>query len=71
MYWPIIAFKNYTPISISLSYSKKAEVGVAIIADGKDTVTVENNRRYPLMSVFKLHQALAVGDYCKKASNFL
>lgn len=45
---------------------QKAEVGVAIIADGKDTITVENNRRYPLMSVFKLHQALAVGDYCKK-----
>lgn len=41
-------------------------MGVAIIADGKDTVTIENNRRYPLMSVFKLHQALAVGDYCKK-----
>lgn len=41
-------------------------MGVAIIADGKDTVTIENNRRYPLMSVFKLHQALAVGDYCKR-----
>lgn len=23
MYWPAIAFKNYTPISISLSHSKK------------------------------------------------
>lgn len=45
---------------------QKAEVGVAIIVDGKDTVTVENNRHYPLMSVFKLHQALAVGDYCTK-----
>lgn len=45
---------------------QKAEVGVAIIADGKDTITINNNRRYPLMSVFKLHQALAVGDYCKR-----
>ena len=55
----------YTNIHQFIS-QQKAEVGVAIIADGKDTVTVENNRRYPLMSVFKLHQALAVGDYCKK-----
>lgn len=45
---------------------QNAEVGVAIIANGKDTITIENNRRYPLMSVFKLHQALAVGDYCKR-----
>ena len=49
----------YTNIHQFIS-QQKAEVGVAIIADGKDTVTVENNRRYPLMSVFKLHQALAV-----------
>ena len=55
----------YTNIHQFIS-QQKAEVGVAIIADGKDTITVENNRRYPLMSVFKLHQALAVGDYCKK-----
>lgn len=55
----------YTNIHQFIS-QQKAEVGVAIIADGKDTVTIENNRRYPLMSVFKLHQALAVGDYCKK-----
>ena len=55
----------YTNIHQFIS-QQKAEVGVAIIADGKDTVTIENNRRYPLMSVFKLHQALAVGDYCKR-----
>ena len=55
----------YTNIHQFIS-QQKAEIGVAIIADGKDTVTIENNRRYPLMSVFKLHQALAVGDYCKR-----
>lgn len=55
----------YTNIHQFIS-QQKAEVGVAIIADGKDTGTIENNRRYPLMSVFKLHQALAVGDYCKR-----
>lgn len=42
---------------------KKAEIGIAVILDGKDTVTVNNNARYPLMSVFKFHQALALADY--------
>lgn len=40
----------------------KAEIGVAVIIDGKDTLTVNNDNRYPLMSVFKLHQALSVGN---------
>ena len=39
---------------------KRARVGVAVIIDGKDTVTVNNEERYPMMSVFKFHQALAV-----------
>ena len=36
--------------------------GVAVIINDSDTVVVNNNRRYPLMSVFKFHQALAVCD---------
>lgn len=36
-------------------------VGIAIISDD-DTVTVNNGVRYPMMSVFKLHQSLAVVD---------
>ncbi len=35
-------------------------VGVAVIIDDSDTVTVNDSCRYPLMSVFKFHQALAV-----------
>lgn len=42
---------------------KRARVGVAVIIDGKDTVTVNNEERYPMMSVFKFHQALAVADF--------
>lgn len=34
-------------------------VGVAFIS-GKDTFCINNGQRFPLMSVFKLHQALAV-----------
>lgn len=36
------------------------EIGVALIIDGKDTVAVNNESVYPMMSVFKVHQALAV-----------
>ena len=36
------------------------EVGVALIVNDKDTVTVNNSNVYPMMSVFKVHQALAV-----------
>lgn len=37
------------------------KVGVAVITPEGDTVTVNNGTRYQLMSVFKLHEALAVG----------
>lgn len=36
------------------------EVGVALIVNNSDTVTVNNKSIYPMMSVFKLHQALAI-----------
>lgn len=45
---------------------KKAEIGIAVIIDGKDTVTINNQAHYPLMSVFKFHQALALVDYMNK-----
>ena len=40
-----------------------AQVGVAIIINGKDTITVNNECHYPLMSVMKYPQALAVLHY--------
>lgn len=36
-------------------------IGIAFINE-TDTVTVNNNVRYPMMSVFKLHEALATAD---------
>lgn len=36
------------------------EIGVAVIINSTDTVTVNNQTKYPMMSVFKVHQALAV-----------
>lgn len=38
------------------------EVGIALITDSGDTLTVNNEAKYPLMSVFKLHQAIALCD---------
>ena len=34
---------------------KDATVGVALIVDGKDTLTINNNFRYPTQSVYKFH----------------
>lgn len=45
---------------------KAATVGVAVIFNGSELVTVNNMYRYPMMSTFKFHQALAVADYLNK-----
>ena len=45
---------------------KDATVGVALIVDGKDTLTINNNFRYPTQSVYKFHLALTVLDYLNK-----
>lgn len=67
--WSISGCRNsatasYTDIltdsisSIVMEYD--GEIGVALIVNGKDTVAVNNENIYPLMSVFKVHQALAI-----------
>lgn len=50
----------------SLLQGKRARVGVAVIFEDRDTFTYNNQYHYPLMSVFKFHQALAVLDYLDK-----
>lgn len=50
--------------SISLIVSAcPGEVGVAVIINNTDTVRVNNKSVYPMMSVFKVHQALALCNY--------
>lgn len=46
-----------------LLQGKQAKVGVAVVFEGRETFTYNNPHHYPLMSVFKFHQALAVMDY--------
>ncbi len=36
------------------------EIGVALIVNNTDTVKINNKSAYPMMSVFKVHQALAI-----------
>lgn len=42
------------------------EIGVAVIVNGKDTVTVNDADIYPMMSVFKLHQAVALCHWMRE-----
>ena len=45
-------------------------VGIAFISDN-DTATVNNGVKYPMMSVFKFHQALAVAENVEKRGTTL
>lgn len=46
--------------------SYPATVGMALIVNGRDTLVLNNEVQYPMMSVFKFHQALAVADYLQR-----
>lgn len=50
----------------SIIKGKKATVGVAIIYEGKDTLTINDQYHYPTMSTYKFHLALAVLDHLNK-----
>lgn len=44
---------------------KDAKIGVAVIIDGKDTVAVNGNEQFPMMSVYKFPITMAVVKYCR------
>lgn len=46
--------------------SLSGNVGVAFVSEG-DTVTVNNGVHYPMMSVFKMHEALAVANTLERS----
>lgn len=43
---------------------KDARIGIAVIINGRDTVSVNGHRDFPMLSVYKFPQAVAVADYC-------
>lgn len=51
---------------IKYTASKKANIGISIIIDSSDTVSINYAENYPMMSVYKFPIALAVADYCRK-----
>lgn len=61
--------QEYTALRLridSIAAGYDATVGAAVIINGKDTVSYNNPIRYPMMSVFKFHQALAVLGFLQK-----
>lgn len=56
---------SYSALADSISEivsSYPGEIGVAVIINNTDTITVNDRNSYPMMSVFKLHQAIALCD---------
>ncbi len=43
-----------------ITSSHPGEIGVAVIINNSDTICINNRSIYPMMSVFKVHQALAI-----------
>ncbi len=56
--YPELGFLKDSLESIAQSYP--GEIGIALLTDSGDTLTVNNDDKYPLMSVFKLHQAISL-----------
>lgn len=46
--------------------AQNARIGVAVIINGTDTVSVNGKRYFPMLSVYKFPQAIAVADYCDR-----
>ena len=66
---PALFRAQSSSLEAQLNYAikeKKATIGIAVIIDGKDTVTINNNVHYPLMSVVKFHQALELVDHMER-----
>jgi len=45
---------------------KDARIGVAVIIDGCDTAEVNGSQFFPMLSVYKFPQALAVAEHCRR-----
>ena len=48
-----------------------ADIGIAVITDRGDTVCLNNGRQYPMNSVMKLYQAMAVADAMQRRGHRL
>lgn len=48
---------------LRISNENRGEIGVALIYEDRDTIYINNEAKYPMMSVFKLHQGMATCNY--------
>lgn len=44
---------------------KDANIGVAVIIDGRDTISVNGDKEFPMLSVYKFPIALAFAEHCR------
>jgi len=47
---------------------KDAEIGIAVIIDGRDTVAVNGSRQFPMLSVYKFPISLVFAESCRADS---
>ena len=45
---------------------KDARIGISVISQEGDTISINGNESFPMLSVYKFPQALAVADFCIK-----
>lgn len=50
---------------------KDANIGIAVIIDRKDTIEVNGNRAFPMLSVYKFPIAVALGDYLRVSNELI
>lgn len=55
----------------NLALDTSAKIGIAVIINSKDTIIINNEIKYPLMSVFKFHQSLATAHLLNKQHHSL
>lgn len=51
--------------------SKDAAIGIAVIIDRKDTVEVNGNKSFPMLSVYKFPIAIALGEYYRQSNDMI
>lgn len=65
----IFSFAQYQTLENqirSIIHGKDATIGVAVLFDGKDLISVNDDSQYPMQSVFKFHTALATLDHLER-----
>jgi len=50
---------------------KDANIGIAVVIDGKDTVSVSGGKNFPMLSVYKFPIALAFAEHCRQNDSAL